>query len=56
MGAHHHTIGDGVASSEHQIPDVHDAFEISADLHQDRTVATIDATGFTRTGSAIAFE
>lgn len=53
--ANDHTVGDGVARGEHHIPDVHDAFKVGANLHQASTVATIEATGFTRTGRAIAF-
>lgn len=51
--------GDGVISLKghntiHRV-NVNDAFEVATDLHY-RTVATIDATGFTRIGIAIAFE
>ena len=51
--------GDGVASRKghntiHRV-NVDNAFEVATNLHH-RTVATIDATGFTSTGRAMAFE
>lgn len=56
MVADLHAVRDRVASGEHLPVDMDDAFQVVSDLHQDRTVATIDATGLTSTGNAIAFE
>ncbi|CQD25347.1 hypothetical protein BN970_07149 [Mycolicibacterium conceptionense] len=60
MIAHLHTVWDGVAglqASDTATSGMHvdNPFEVATDLHQ-RTVATIEATGFTSTGMAMALE